>query len=63
MCKKNGHPRLLEEDSGSANEEEEKDNPHDDVDVSDCKDAPNDSNVDGENMEATNIPDEFDDGY
>lgn len=53
----------LEEDSGSANEEEEDEDPHDDADVSDCEHAPNGSNDGGENMEATNIPDEFDDGY
>ena len=57
-----GHPWLVEEDSSSANEEEEED-PHDDAFVSDCDDAPNGPNGDAENMEATNIPDEFDDGY
>jgi len=58
---RNGHPRLVKEDSSSANEEEE--DPHDDAYVSDCDDAPNGPNDDAENMEATNIHDEFDDGY
>lgn len=53
---------LVEEDSCSANEKEEED-PHDDAYVSNCDDAPNGSNGDGEYMETTNIPDEFDDLY
>ena len=62
---RNGHSRLaeLEEDLGSTNEEEEDEDPHDDADVSDCEHDPNGSNGGGENMEAANIPDEFDDGY
>ena len=31
--------------------------------MSDCEHDPNGSNGGGENMEAANIPDEFDDGY
>ncbi|CAN6248725.1 unnamed protein product [Urochloa humidicola] len=61
---RDGPSRLVEEDSGSASEEEEDDqDPHDDADVSDCEDAPSGSNGDGENVDATNVPDEFDDGY
>ncbi|CAD6219201.1 unnamed protein product [Miscanthus lutarioriparius] len=55
------HPQgLVEEDSGSANEEEE--DSHDDADVSNCEDAPSGTNGDGENVDATNVHDEFDDG-
>jgi hypothetical protein len=43
-------------------EEDEETDPHDDANVSDCENAPADSN-DGEDDEATNIIDEFDDGY
>ena len=64
---RNGQSRLaeLEEDLGLANEEEEEEeeDPHDDADVSDCEQDPNGSNGGGENMEAPNILDEFDDGY
>ena len=62
---RNGHSRLaeLEEDLGSTNEEEEEEDPHDDADVSDCEQDPNGSNGGGENMEAPNILDEFDDRY
>jgi len=31
--------------------------------MSDCEDAPSGTNGDGENMDATNVHDEFDDGY
>ena len=61
---RNAPSGLVEEDSGSANEEEEDDHDsHDDADVSDCEDAPSGTNGDGENMDATNVHDEFDDGY
>jgi len=62
---RNGQSRLaeLKEDLGLANEEEEEEDPHDDADVSDCEQDPNGSNGGGENMEAPNILDEFDDGY
>ena len=40
---RSGHPRLVEEDSSSANEEED---PHDDAYVRDCDDAPNGSSGD-----------------
>ena len=61
---RNGPSGLVEEDSGSANEEEEDDHDsHDDADVSDCEDAPSGTNGDGENLDATNVHDEFDDGY
>ena len=61
---RNGPSGLVEEDSGSANEEEEDDHDsHDDADVSDCEDAPSGTNGDGENVDATNVHDEFDDGY
>eukprot|EP00267_Zea_mays_P047468 XP_020399931.1 uncharacterized protein LOC109942393 [Zea mays] len=54
------HSRFdFEEDFGSANEEEEDQDPHDDVDVTDSEDAHDD--VGGENTEAA--PDEFEDGY
>jgi len=61
---RNGPSGLVEEDSGSANDEEEDDHDsHVDADVSDCEDAPSGTNCDGENMDATNVHDEFDDGY
>jgi len=42
-------------------EEEEEEDPHDDADVSDCEDAPANSN--DEDNGASNTIDEFDDGY
>ena len=62
---RNGKSRLaeFEEDFGLDNEEEEEEDPLDDADVSDCEQDPNGSNGGGENMEAPNILDEFDDGY
>ena len=54
------HSRFdFEEDFGSANEEEEDQDPHDDVDVTDSEDAHD--GVGGENTEGAR--DEFEDGY
>jgi hypothetical protein len=54
------HSRFdFEEDFDSPNEEEEGQDQHDDVDVTDSEDAHDD--VGGENTEAA--PDEFEDGY
>lgn len=55
---------MVEDESNLSSEEEDRD-PHDDAYVTDCDDAsiPNDANDGGENMQAANNHDEFEDGY
>jgi hypothetical protein len=65
-CARNSNPSLVENESNLGNEEEEEDwNPHDDAYVTDCEDAsiPNDANDGGENMQAANNQDEFEDAH
>lgn len=50
---------LDQDDLGS--EDEENQDPHDDADVSDCEDIPDDSNNGGEDEEAADILNELDD--
>ena len=49
-------------DPHATGEDEDEEDPHDDVDVSDCDEATN-ATGDGENNNATINLDEFDDGY
>ena len=65
---RNSAPNVVENDLGSDNEGEGEDeegcpDPYDDADVTDCEDDPNEANESGEDMEADNIPGEFDDDY
>jgi hypothetical protein len=57
------HTRSFEVEDEACSAVEVEEDPHDDADLTDSKDAPNGSNDGGENDLAANILDEFEDGY
>jgi hypothetical protein len=57
------HSRSFEVEDEACSADEVEEDPHDDADLTDSKDAPNGSNDGGENDLAANILDEFEDGY